>query len=402
MMIGKTEKPQNTIVMLIVAVLIDLKLISHVLKSFLNSEDGFFATAMMVCYVLFTLVFAYDMIQSKLKVNAFKFSVAILYTLLLVVFYALSVKVTETNWLQLFSFAIIPTLIFLHIKTLDIERMLCFVMLISTLLLPATSYVLILDWRNSLNMEVAYAFLPGVVAAIVHFQFYRKDTHKTIYLLYAVQTYYGITLLRYGVRGPIVCIMVAVLLSIYCGPRRKKAPLAGLVVGSTLVLCLVFLENIVQGLANMGLDWYFIRKSVSLLSTGNVLHGRESFTSVAMRGFWSSPIWGKGLNSFHYYTGRIYPHNIIVQLLFEGGLILFGLFSTLFTVAVNKLFKSKNANDMIAFVFLTPVCFVYYLMSSNVWRSPLFWIYVGFLFYVVGKNSVAKSDAIASGSQTGR
>lgn len=373
-MLNKQQNTYNLIITIVIAVLINLKIVSQSLVQYLHANDGFFSVVIIAFYFVFLLVQLWRLIRARLIVGRMNFNCISIYIFIIIGWYCISSEHTETSIVQLISYVLIPPIIMVCVSEMNIQKLLEFVMIISAIALPVINNLLVVDYRNSLGMDVAYAFLPGIIAAIVHLVYYRKTSSKLYWILYFIENFYLLNILRYSVRGPIVCIISAVLFVIYLGPNRKTITLTKAILGLGIFITVFFADSIISLLINNGVDWYFLRKTQSLLETGNILHGRDNLVSIALQGFFVSPFIGNGLNSFHHYTGYIYPHNLIAQLLFEGGVFITLLFLVMLGVAVYKIFSNKDREEMLTFIFLTPSCFIYFLMSANIWNSPLLWL----------------------------
>ena len=118
-----------------------------------------------------------------------------------------------------------------------------------------------------------------------------------------------------------------------------------------------------------------------MITKGNNLDsGRGDLTAEALQDFVESPIWGKGIASFQNYT--IYPHNLFVQMLQEGGMILFIPFAIIFIVALKELVLGDRNTEyykILLFTFCTGV--MQLMFSSYFWTSSLYWLFVVLVLY---------------------
>lgn len=92
-----------------------------------------------------------------------------------------------------------------------------------------------------------------------------------------------------------------------------------------------------------------------------------------------NPIFGYGLYGFWEVSG--YPHNIILEILLNGG-ITYLIFSTIiFTVFLNKLFKMikfDRQNRLLLIIFLYPITML--LFSGTYMTNTIFWFVITVVF----------------------
>ena len=108
---------------------------------------------------------------------------------------------------------------------------------------------------------------------------------------------------------------------------------------------------------------------------------------LALDSFESSPFYGHGLGSVFYEVG-FYSHNCFLDILCEGGVLLFGFFIyllVLFYKKASKLVKKNSNYEIIIVIFLSSfilLCFSgYYLSESGIWFA---------MTYIIGNNNHSK------------
>lgn len=96
---------------------------------------------------------------------------------------------------------------------------------------------------------------------------------------------------------------------------------------------------------------------------------------LAWNAFLRSPLWGHGIGSVFYEVG-FYSHNIFIDMLCEGGVILFAFFSILllrFYRRVRDFIKMDKRNEIMVILFLSSfvlLCFSgYYLSETGMWLA---------------------------------
>ena len=243
---------------------------------------------------------------------------------------------------------------------------------------------------GNIDMSITYAFLPPVVASIVYlFVYYNNDSLKCkviILLSCVINLVYLIEMMLFGSRGPILAVF-GVLLFIYLvkkdklsnGIKTKKLPL---IVGVGLfVPSIVFMESLLNVLDvflnRFNINFRFIEKSLFLIGENNLSHYRDEITSIAWKGFCDNPILGNGLDRFLANTGISYPHNFVLQVLYDGGLVLLGVLLLPVLLGAIRKYKSCTTGE---YAILTTLMFASVpgaLFSGDMWRQALLWLFFG-------------------------
>lgn len=369
----------------IVAILICLKLMNETMLYRFHSSEGFFSIIMLYAYATFAIGSFLMLFVSSKKVSMRVYSVMTLTMMIVVFWYLASLDVTNTDLWQLVAFVLLPTVI-TCVTRLRAKTILTTILVISIFCVSSLDLILVVDWRGSIDMEVSYALLPPILAGIIHFSFYRKE-HKWYYLLYIIPVFYLIKLLTYGVRGPIFCILTTFLLIFILKPESSKKKQRKIFFGAIVILVVtLFYESLLLWLhdilSSCGIQLYFIDKFIALINENEVSHGRDTLLELALNGFFDAPIFGNGLNSFEHFTKKIYPHNFLAQLLFEGGLLMFTLFLIPVFIAAKKIYHLSNENSKIVFIILFSVSVPYFILSASMWTSPLLWLFLGYCINV--------------------
>lgn len=175
-----------------------------------------------------------------------------------------------------------------------------------------------------------------------------------------------------GSRGGIIgLILSSMVMSVFVMPRYFKWRM---IFTSTLIICMVIWIgfNIVDtsGVVQIAKERYYNR----MIKT-QYLSGRDRCFADAVNIFQDNMLIGAGLDSFHFYSkSGIYPHNIILHIGAEGGVIgLIILFSCLLLM-VNRWFQPRKAeND-----FILILCIFYFfssLVSGGIYDARFIWLY---------------------------
>lgn len=337
----------------------------------------------------------------KARVIIFIFSITAFY-LVSYLYYSGTIDIAIQDFLFYFVLSVL-----VMIKPAPNERLLFYIMMIGALgiffidLSPVhiSTYLII-------SMGMSYALLPIVLATLLHFTYYRSMKSKLTMILYIINAFYFIILIRYAVRGAIISLLSCILL-LYAirfssdGMKQKKQSFFYyLTIISVFILAIVFLLNtyeivysINKFLTERGINIAFLAKIERLLEIEDILHGRVSIYTEAIKGFLHSPIWGNGIGVFQKSTGYNYPHNFILQLLFDGGVLL--AIPVVFIILQGFIcaVKSLHIEDGYpTFVLLACTSLPRLMFSSNIWRTQSFWMLLAFVLVQYNIKTVMHSE----------
>ena len=60
-----------------------------------------------------------------------------------------------------------------------------------------------------------------------------------------------------------------------------------------------------------------IDKNMRMIAEGDMSNGRDYIEGIALHKIAESPIFGYGLDQFENNTGMVYPHNFVLQMVFQ-------------------------------------------------------------------------------------
>ena len=116
-----------------------------------------------------------------------------------------------------------------------------------------------------------------------------------------------------------------------------------------------------------------------------ILNGRDLVYARGYELFKESPIYGNGIGVYADKYDGSYPHNLFIQLLAEGGIILTVPFIIIFLINLWYLIKPWINKDKIYeirlyILFLFIICIPRLMFSSYFWREEAFWLLIFVLF----------------------
>lgn len=247
--------------------------------------------------------------------------------------------------------------------------------------------------NDTISMQISYAFLVPVIASIIYLKLYYKHENRNWKIIGAlavlINSLYCYQMLSFGSRGPFLCI-ISLLLYFVLVKKRNGSGVRLQKSKSLFILILFFfisifiletLTLISSALHAVGLNLNVIDKNiVKIHETGDISNGRDYIAGLAVQEIYKNPILGYGLDQFENNTGIVYPHNFILQILYDGGLVFFSL---LLVPVIYKLYKriktcDENEYSLIPFFFFISVPGA--LLSSDLWYNERLWIFFGVIF----------------------
>lgn len=237
------------------------------------------------------------------------------------------------------------------------------------------------------KMYNSYLILSFILFSFIGIYIYNK--HKAVVLLSVINlVIYVPILLAIGVRGVYISIALFFFLIVLNTSffERNKKPI--IILSLLLLLFLLsvdwleLIENLRQWLANYDIEVYALEKYFIMFSNEDVSNGRSLLYSNAISGFFSSPIWGNGLGIFEQMNEGLYVHNIFLEVLYEGGMLLSIVFIYGFARFSKLVYRCKDIKkDHYTFVIVLFVLGCSILLFSNtLWRVVSFWLFFCVIF----------------------
>ena len=112
----------------------------------------------------------------------------------------------------------------------------------------------------------------------------------------------------------------------------------------------------------------------------DIANGRSEINEILYEAIAEKPIYGHGLRTFASYTNNKhpFPHNFILQYLFEGGILfaLLPIYLSLRPVFLVLLGRIKEKSSYIIMSVLVCQCFPKLLLSSDAWQGTAIWMLI--------------------------
>lgn len=135
-------------------------------------------------------------------------------------------------------------------------------------------------------------------------------------------------------------------------------------------------------LASRSLSVRFIDKLLALHREGDILNGRKACYRAAWEGIFAGAfpmLFGHGISTFAANTGMVYPHNFLLQLLYDGGLLLFCLVAIPLAWRAVGTLRRCECNTWMLFLLLFCSAVIRALFSADLWKQELLWFFFGIL-----------------------
>lgn len=377
-----------------VAFFIDIKCINYIMRAMLNiDEEGGF---MSLLYIIVSIsLLGISLLQKNSIFKIDKYVVFILVFILAWYQYTdAMIGVPRVPFLILGVFTLVafitPSIVQINPKTY-IKA----VMLLPSLGVLYSSNIFSTQDSASetISMQISYAFLVPVMATIIYLKkYYRQESRfwKRIGgLSVFINAIYGYQILSLGSRGPFLCI---ISLLIYFILFKKREDGSGVIIkksNASLIMILVFFTSLFlidiltflsSSLHSFGIDLNVINKNIRMIAEGDMSNGREYIAGLTIQEFTKNPIFGYGLDQFENNTGIGYPHNFVLQILYDGGLFFFVI---LLIPVIYKLYtkiKTCDENEYFLIPFFFFVSVPGALLSADLWYNERLWIFFGVVF----------------------
>lgn len=371
----------------LMAFYIEIPIINQILIAFSGSLS-IMTQFYMLCIVVFFVFGMLEIVKTTVKVDI----PVLLVFLLLTVYYCFTTLIQRDSTLTINNY-IVYTLVPLVLPILFKINSTVFIksmMIIPCLGIVKLNSIFIIDSNSYISMGLSYAILAPVLASLVFLvTLYRAQKHKVFYtLVLLINFVYLVEMVVYGSRGTVLsvllCIITMWLFKYDCENNRvtirgKRTLLLSLA-ASVIILNG---QNILFGVNNFfvkrGITVQALEKSIRLLRENSLFNGRNSILEIAFDEIMKKPFVGHGMSTFEYYTGINYPHNFLVQFLFDGGLLLFGIIVIVFLVRTIKVFKHLSKNQYFLYVYLFFLAVPGALFSGDIWENSKFWFLMGWI-----------------------
>lgn len=377
---------------LLVAFFMDIKCLTIIIASFGVDENSSTMTILYITTLLFILITSFIIRKKKPQIGKKCFLVISYIGLLyfLTIFFGGKPYVSLPHLLVFTVCAfVIPSITTVNAQ-LTLKAMMFYPIIGITQL--SSIFVFVSDWNEWISMGTSYAFFIPIAATIVYLAIYFKKENirnKLITILLSIiNLIYLMFLFQFGSRGPLVLLLFLLVFLFTIKPccsgigiHFNKLRLIILLV--VLLIILTNFNSLMQFLSSYlsehDISSRAINKFINLSASGDIDNGRSIIYDKAIEGFLQNPFFGNGLDCFYQNTGEVYPHNFILQILYDGGILLFIiLFIPIIKRIIYYLTSMKSSHyGMLSFLLIAGIIGAWF--SEDLWRLPLLWISFGVL-----------------------
>lgn len=195
-------------------------------------------------------------------------------------------------------------------------------------------------------------------------------------------------------RGPIVALFVVIFSEIYLFGQIEKSKKHKYILLSLFIILLFFILIFKANLSMFGAS---IERIKTLFTPSNsnmdVSSGRIYLYKIAIEMFMEKPILGQGPLGYLNKSGyNSYPHNIILEILCDYGIIGFIIMSVFFIQVLKGYIKNLKNDGTVNIVFsIFIVKLVELTFSGSFLSSGQFWYFAGFGVLLLNQNSKIKN-----------
>ncbi len=322
---------------------------------------------------------------------------------LLLIFFTATILITPYSTIKITKFlplTLIPYLIPVFMN-IDGEKMLKYLMSIPVFGVFFINKIFnIVGYKyESVTMGISYAFLPSVIAAIVFWGNYASSYKRNILILAVtmVDLVYAYELIKFGSRGPVLSIFLCIG---YVFIVKIKKDGGIMIPQKRIALIIILLIIVIVNAKSIAIFFndFLERNNIYINAldkfsrlqnkTGDVTNGRTEIWKLAFSGFVESPLWGNGLCTSQNNYGYIYPHNFILQFLYDGGLLLFIPFATCFCKGFVVWSRKCSKNQFVIGTTLMILSFPGAMLSGDLWENPKLWIALSFYIFLTYSDGI--------------
>ena len=230
---------------------------------------------------------------------------------------------------------------------------------------------------NLINyMDLGYYILQTIL--ILYLKFYNEK--KYIYIFFIVPM--CLFMFIYGSRGAILSFVFCVFLTIFLDFKENKnlKKIIKLIFSISLILMILFIsfqEDFLTKFNN-----YLNSNGIYSYSITKYTNPYESFSSgrvkryeLAINDIKNRPLIGNGIGNYTSKYNLNYIHNIGLQLLDEGGIILLILVVYFIINFIIKMINEKEINKKLIYILLLSLTFKL-IITSQYWSESSFWIII--------------------------
>lgn len=246
--------------------------------------------------------------------------------------------------------------------------------------------------QDLISMGLSYSFLMPVIASFVYMFIYFKEEYMwqkvMTLILFATNLLFAYQIVLYGSRGPVFAMFATVAFMIIVrtdkmqkGVHVRKGRFVVTMMGCVFAFFafLSLLSGLQEFVGNYGISFNFADKFIRMDQSGDISNGREVLYGLAMNDILSSPVFGMGLDQFNRHHGIVaaYPHNFLLQILYDGGILFLLVLVIPLWKALKRLWNTCNRDEFAVFAALLFSSVPRAMFSGDLWQNGPLWMLFG-------------------------
>lgn len=353
-------------------------LIALILGSKIISDTVGFSTIILLVSIIVLIINNFD---KKIKIQ---YVVADLFMFFILAYFFIDTAIYGGNTYKsnyLITLILYIAIAVIYVRTeIQPDKVVNILILIYILCSPIFLTMNFDSYDSGTLMSYSYVVLPLIIAIIIKITLLGvKKKKEWILILLALPYLYFI--FTYSSRN---IYLASLFCLIVCLVMKKKVYLKVIILAIMMILMFVVFQNalnilysIQTELSKFDLSFKIIDKNIELIEREDITNGRDVIYKKALQGIKEAPILGRGIASFNETYGT-YPHNFILQMLYEGGIVLLLIFSVPILYAGYVMIFGKNISRQNEFllVFLFCNAIIRLLISFEYWRELYFWMLI--------------------------
>jgi len=400
----KTIRKENNLVSFMQAYLLSLGGLNQIMGIFLEKSDGIMVMNLIPLAALMMLHFITS--DKKRDLNMSKKGLLFVYYIVsVIVVYKYAFRHTTYSYTYALVYCFVP--VYLSFYKVNVEKILKYMMLFSVLVLPISGEFFEKGgfYYETIGMSTTYNILPFVIAAALHFWYYKKNAGLLTWIGYAINIYYLIQIVLYGNRGPLIALVAFGLLLLLhkavSETRMNKNALRTMIVTILAGALLIYVINnfvdiliAVDGwLDSFGIEINALTKSIHKLRKGDLSNGRNWILEYTLKGINEHYLVGNGISTILYNSNGavMYPHNLFYQLWYDLGVVVsVPMFYLVGRAAYITIFKSNLRKDYsVIMILLFTISIPRLCFSTEFWTTIPFWFLI---MYTISPNIYGMKD----------
>lgn len=284
----------------------------------------------------------------------------------------------------IFSYSCLPVILFSIVIT-DFKKLYSYFyktsVFVSILLmiLPMSG---LLKFSEEYSMGFSYASVFYFIFLLNDF-FFRKKISSALLLIPIF-----LVIFAYGSRGALVCILAFLIFRLIKNILQKKQMVQSFLLIVFIILTYLNFRNILLLVERMFYTLNIQSRTLSLILYNEIEYsaGRDVLYSSIIEVLKEDPLSIRGINADYNLLG-IYSHNIVLELMYEFGVIIgFILLMTILFTIIFVLFKKYVYEFDSLIIIILAIWSSQLMISYSIWISIYFWFYIGLFLNTNSKN----------------